>query len=260
MPNILDEIVESKKREVSYLKDTRPIADLKNQITHQKLPLNLSGSLFGSSVRIIAEVKKASPTRGVLVENFNPKTLASIYTANGAAAISVLTNTDHFHGSIADLETVSSIAHAHGIPVLRKDFIFDTYQIYESRASGADAILLIVSILSQQSLVELLALSHEHRMQCLVEIHDETELDIALESGAEIIGINNRNLQTFETNLATTERLSPLIPENKVIVSESGIHNRKDIQRIMKAGAHAALIGEALTSAHDVATKLSELI
>ena len=260
MANILDEIVEVKRREVERLKVEVPIPQLEKRIEDQKPPLNLAGALWGSSVRIIAEVKRASPIKGLLMPDFDPASLASTYADNEAAAISVLTNTDHFQGRIEDMETVHSIANPRGIPVLRKDFIFDPYQVYEARAYGADAILLIVAVLTPEYLVELLELSQMYQMQCLVEVHDEGEVKVALDSGAELIGINNRDLHTFESDLVVTERLAPLIPGDKIIVSESGINNRDHIRRVGQAGAHAALVGEALTTAPDVGAKLRELV
>ena len=260
MSDILHKIVEVKRREVERLKSEAPIADLERRIEQQVPPLNLAGALFGESVRIIAEVKKASPSKGLLREDFEPKWLAETYAENGAAAISVLTNADHFQGSIEHLGAVHSVANPRKIPVLRKEFIFDEYQVFEARAYGADAILLIVAMLSTGELKGLMALSQKFWMQCLVEVHDEEELRIALDAGAEIIGINNRNLRTFVTDLSVTERLASKIPFGKVVVSESGINNREHLKRIKSAGAHAALIGEALVTAPDVGAKLGELV
>ena len=258
-PDILKEIVEVKRREVERLKIDRPLSTLEGLIDAQTPALNLAGALWGDSVRIIAEVKKASPTKGLLRPDFDAADLATTYVENGAAAVSVLTNADYFQGSIEDLERVHSVASSRGVPVLRKEFIFDPYQVYEARAYGADAILLIVAMLERESLVELLSLAKKLWMQCLVEVHDERELEAALEAGAEIVGINNRDLRTFTTDLGVTERLAELVPEGKVIVSESGISSRDHIRRIRGAGAHAALVGEALVTSDDVAAKLREL-
>ncbi|MYC06506.1 MAG: indole-3-glycerol phosphate synthase TrpC [Chloroflexi bacterium] len=260
MADILQKIVEVKRVEVERLKAEMPIAELEARIEAQAPPLNLAGALFGESVRIIAEVKKASPSKGLLRENFDPKSLAKIYTDNGAAAISVLTNTDHFQGSIEHLSAVHSVANPRKIPVLRKEFIFDEYQVYEARAYGADAILLIVAMLTPDRLKALMNLSRKFWMQCLVEVHDEDELKVAAAAGAEVIGINNRDLRTFTTDLAVTERLASKVPFSSVVVSESGINNREHLQRVQKAGAHAALIGEALVTAPDVGAKLGELV
>ena len=260
MADILQKIVEVKRREVERLKVEVPIADLERRIDAQAPPLNLAGALFGESVRIIAEVKKASPSKGLLREDFDPKSLAKTYADNGAAAVSVLTNADHFQGSIEHLGEVHAVANPRKIPVLRKEFIFDEYQIYEARAYGADAILLIVAMLTPDELKSLMELSQKFWMQCLVEVHNEEELKVALDAGAEIVGINNRDLKTFITDLAVTERLASRIPFGKVVVSESGISNREHLKRINSAGAHAALIGEALVTAPDIGAKLGELV
>ena len=260
MADILQRIVEVKRVEVEQLKVELPIAELERRIETRPLTLNLAGSLFGDSVRIIAEVKKASPSKGLLREDFDPKWLARTYADNGAAAISVLTNTDHFQGSIEHLNAVHTVANPRRIPVLRKEFIFDEYQIYEARAYGADAILLIVAMLTPEKLRSLMALSQKFWMQCLIEVHDEEELKVALDAGAEIVGINNRDLRTFTTDLAVTERLASRVPFGAVVVSESGISNRDHLRRIKSAGAHAALIGEALVTAPDVGAKLGELV
>ena len=260
MIDILDKIVEVKRREVERLKVEMPISALEKRIEAQPPTLNLAGALWGDSVRIIAEVKKASPSKGQLTANFDPVALANTYVENGAAAISVLTNVDHFQGSIEHLSAVHAVASPRQVPVLRKEFIFDPYQIYEARAYGADAILLIVAMLTPKCLKSLVELTQRFWMQCLVEVHNEDELKVALDAGAEIVGINNRDLRTFITDLAVTERLAPKIPFGKIVVSESGISAREDLQRVKTAGAHAALIGEALVTAPDVAAKLGGLV
>jgi indole-3-glycerol phosphate synthase len=214
---------------------------------------------MGGSVRVIAEVKRASPSKGLLVADFDGAALASIYAENGAAAVSVLTNVDHFQGSIHHLEAVQSVVRPRGIPILRKDFLFDSYQVYESRAYGADAILLIVAILSPDRLGQMMELAQGLWMQSLVEVHDERELEVALDSGAEIIGINNRDLRTFKTDLGVTERLAPLVPSGRVVVSESGISRSEHVRRVRAAGAHAVLVGEALVTAKEPGRKLREL-
>ena len=259
-PNILRRIAEVKRLEVERLKVDVPIRNIEKRIEAQSNPLNLAGTLFGDSVRIIAEVKRASPTAGVLRADFDVAYLASEYADNGAAAISVLTEEDHFRGSIDHLQVVQAAVYPRGIPVLRKDFIFDPYQVHESRAFGADAILLIVAMLTPKALRDLMELAQSFWMQCLVEIHDEDDLSVALDVGAEIVGINNRNLRTFKTDLGVTERLAPMIPTGKIIVSESGICERKHIQRVERAGVHAALVGQALVTAKDPGVKLRELV
>jgi len=258
-PDILKEIVEVKWREVERLKIETPVSTLEGLIDTQTPALNLAGALWGDSVRIIAEVKKASPAKGLLRHDFDAADLATAYVENGAAAVSVLTNADHFQGSIEDLKRVHDVTAPRRVPVLRKEFMFDTYQVYEARAFGADAILLIVAMLDPSVLRELLDLAKTFWMQCLVEVHDERDLQAALEAGAEIVGINNRDLRTFTTDLGVTERLAAQIPEGRVIVSESGISSRDHIQRVRAAGAHAALIGEALVTADDIGAKLREL-
>ena len=259
MPGILDEIVEVKRREVERLKAEEPQAELERRVATQTPALNLAGALMGDRVRVIGEAKRSSPVKGVLSEDFDPVSLATAYAENGAAAISVLTNVEHFGGSIADMVAVRERMYGLGVPVLRKDFLVDPYQVYESRAYGADAILLIVSILPPTLLGELIALSRSLWMQCLVEVHDEAELETAVVAGAEIVGINNRNLRTFETSLEVTERLAPRVPYGRVVVSESGISTRADVDRAGRAGADAILVGEALVSSDNPSAKMREL-
>ena len=213
----------------------------------------------GADVKIIAEVKRASPSRGILRENLNPAWLATQYVKNGASAISVLTNKDHFQGSLTDLEAAGAVAHTHMVPVLRKEFIFDPYQVYEARAYGADAILLIVSMLDIGAIKTLKQLAESYGMQCLVEVHDEDEMEIAIEVGAEVIGINNRDLRTFHTTLDITDRLAHRAPPEGILVSESGLRTPEDLERVRRAGASAVLIGDALVSAPDPGAKLREL-
>ena len=257
MPNILDDIVAAKRQELALQKEAVPLVALQKQAAEQLRPLNLSGALMGGGIRLIAEVKKASPSRGLLCPDFDPVRLAGTYAANGAAAISVLTD-PRFQGELGHLTLVKTSGASLRAPVLRKDFLFDPYQVYEARAAGADALLLIAAILSSQQLQDLLSLSQELWMQCLVEVHDEDELQMALDSGAEIIGINNRDLRTFTTDLAVTERLAPLVPRGKVIVSESGIGSREHLQRLRPARVNAVLVGESLVTAADVAEKVRE--
>ena len=259
-PDILKEIVEVKRGEVERLKKEQPVSDLEALIERQPAPLNLSGALMGDSVRVIAEIKKASPAKGLLRSDFDPVALATDYADNGAAAISVLTNVDHFQGTIDHMKAVQGVANPRGIPVLRKEFIFDPYQVHEARAHGADAILLIVAMLTPECLKELLDLSATFWMQSLVEVHDDRELQVALDAGAEIVGINNRDLRTFKTDLETTERLAPLVSGDKIVVSESGISARAHVDRVRAAGAHAVLVGEALVTAGDPGAKLRELV
>ncbi len=257
MPNILDDIMAAKRQELALQKEAVPLDALQQQAAAQPRPLNLSGALMGGGIRLIAEVKKASPSRGLLCPDFDPVRLAKTYASNGAAAISVLTD-PRFQGELAHLTMVKTSGASGRAPVLRKDFLFDPYQVYEARAAGADALLLIAAILSPTQLQDLLNLSQELWMQCLVEVHNEDELQTALDSGAEIIGINNRDLRTFTTDLAVTETLAPLVPRSKVIVSESGISSREHLQRLRRARANAVLVGESLVTAPDVAEKVRE--
>ncbi|MSQ21869.1 MAG: indole-3-glycerol phosphate synthase TrpC [Dehalococcoidia bacterium] len=259
MPTILDEILESKRRELVRQKRERSLSEMERRAKATPLPLNLSGALIGPGVRLIAECKKASPSRGLLSPSYDPASLARTYAENGAAAISVLTEVDHFHGSLEHLALVKEAVRGLGLPVLRKDFIFDPYQVYQARAFGADALLLIVAMLLPTQLRELLGVTQSIWVQALVEVHSEAELEAALEAGAEIIGVNHRDLRTFQMDMGLAERLRPLIPKGKVVVAESGIHSRDDIARMKKACVNAVLVGEALVTAPDVAAKVREL-
>lgn len=259
-PDILKEIVRIKKDRVDDTKNKLPLNSLKNMINLDTKPLNFAGCLMGDRIRVIAEVKKASPSKGLFDDNINVGSLAKIYADNGAAAISVLTNEDHFQGSIDDLKTAHSVAYPMGIPLLRKEFIFDPYQIYEAKAFGADAILLIVSMLDKNQIIEFMQIASELWLQCLVEIHDNSELDIAIDCNADIIGINNRDLHTFKTDLSTTEQLAPLVPTDRIVVSESGISTRNDVGRMFKSGARAILVGESLIKSEDPGEALRGLL
>jgi indole-3-glycerol phosphate synthase len=208
-------------------------------------------------VRIIAEVKKASPSRGVLCTNLNVAQLVATYKTAGAAAISAVTEEDFFQG---DLGWVATIRDTTTLPVLRKDFVFDPFQVYETRGAGASAILLIVAMLRPDELKSLITLSHEVGLDVLVEVHDETELVDALEAGLSIIGVNNRDLKTFQVDLETSIRLSKLIPDDRLFVAESGIHSRNDIERLLDAGADAFLIGEHFITSADPAAELRGLL
>ena len=258
MPNILDEIVSAKREELALVKEAMPLPAQQDRIAGRPPALSLADALRGGNVRLIAEVKKASPSRGLLCPDFDPVQLARTYAENGASAISVLTD-PRFKGEPEHLSAIKESGASGPMPVLRKDFIFDPYQVYEARAMGADTYLLIVAILSPTQLAELMALGRELGMDALVEIHDEAELRTALDNGAEIVGINNRDLRTFNTDLATTEGLAPLIPGDKVIVSESGIFTPEHLQRLGRLGVNAVLVGEALVTAPDTAAKVREL-
>ena len=254
---MLDEIIAKKREEVEQRKKMLPLAHLKRRIAQQKPPLDFTLALKGKPMRLIAEVKQASPSRGSLCPNFNPTELATTYAQGGANAISVLTEVNYFKGSIDHLAAIREVVK---LPLLRKDFIFDPYQVYESRAYGADALLLIVAILSQEQFKELLSIGHSLGLKCLVEVHNETDVERALLSGAEIIGINNRDLNTFTVDINTTGQLRPLIPRQKIVVAESGIKNRKDIEKLMDWRVNAVLVGEALVTADNILTKMKELM
>jgi len=234
-----------------------PLSYLEERVAKRKAPLDLAAALRDDNIRLIAEVKRASPSRGVLCPDFHPVELAKKYAQGGAAAISVLTEVKHFQGSI---DYLAAIREEVPLPLLRKDFIFDPYQIYESSAYGADALLLIVAILSQKQLEELLLLSHSIGLKCLVEVHNENETEQAILSGAEIIGINNRDLNTFTIDINTTRRLRSIIPRERIVVSESGIKSQHDIRKLKEWGVNAILVGEALVTASDTLSKMRELM
>ena len=256
---ILDEIVAVKKGDLAETKTRLPLSCLKKRIAGQRKPLDFTGALKTGDVSIIAEVKKASPSRGLLCPDFDHVRLARTYASSGAAAISVLTEANYFQGDLDFLLDIRQALGERNVPLLRKDFLFDLYQVYESRAYGADAILLIAAIIDNAQLKEMLALAHGLGMACLVEVHDRSELERVLESDARIIGINNRDLKTFEVNMVTTGQLRPLIPHHYLVVSESGISRREDIVRLKEWNVDAALIGEALVTADNAAEKLVEL-
>ena len=257
---ILNQIVADNQQELETRKRVTPLEELQRVALEQSPPLDLASALRGDRVKLIAEVKKASPSKGVIRPEFNPVEIAQTYASNGASAISVLTETRYFQGSLDHLRDISRALGNKRPPLLRKDFLFDPYHIYESRACGADSLLLIVAILTLERLNELIGLSHELGMSCLVEVHHEAELEIALRSQARIIGINNRDLSTFTVDLATTERLRRLIPPDRIVVSESGIKNRSDMEKLRQWGVNAVLIGESLMTAPDIAAKMKELL
>ena len=257
---ILDRIVADNLRELEVKKRSFPLEEVKRVASEQTPPLDFASALHSDCIQLIAEVKKASPSRGIICPDFNPVAIAQIYASNGASAISVLTETRYFQGSLNHLRDIRKALESKRLPLLRKDFIGDPYQVYESRAYGADSLLLIVAILTPEKLGELLRLSHQLGMGCLVEVHNETELEIALNSGARVIGINNRDLTTFTVDLTITEQLRPLIPQDRIVVSESGIRNRGDIEKLSQLGVDAVLIGESLLSAPDIAARMKELL
>ena len=270
---ILDTIVEEKKREVARLAQrSLSVADLRAALEARGGRRDFAGALRkprSGPVALIAEVKKASPSAGVIRPDFDPVRIAREYEAAGASCLSVLTDRKFFQGS---LDYLKQIRAAVDLPLLRKDFIIDERQILEAIEWGADAILLIVAILSDAQLNRFHALATGAGLAALVEVHDEAELDRALNAGAELIGVNNRNLKTFKVDLATTERLaarlcsSPLITHHAsritpaLLVAESGIHTRADIERLAKCGAQAILVGESLMKRADIGAKTRELL
>jgi indole-3-glycerol phosphate synthase len=254
----LDKIVAEKLKEVERRQTAFPLPKLRAAIMERPAPLDLATAISGDSLRLIAEVKRASPSRGVIRADFDPVKLARSYARGGAAAISVLTESNYFRGSQQDLESIKrALPH---IPVLRKDFILKPYQIFESCAWGADAVLLIVAILDDNALEELAALTHALGMQCLVEVHNRSELKRALACDARIIGINNRDLDTMKVDINVTGQLRPPIPRGRLVVSESGIKGRDEVQKLKEWKINAMLVGEALVSADNVAAKIKELL
>ncbi len=253
---ILDEIVANKHSEVANRKRRVSLAEFRRRAESVAEATDFQSALRGENVALIGEIKRASPSRGALNGDANPIRIASIYAENGASALSVLTDKKYFNGALNDLKAVRVAVE---VPILRKDFIIDEYQIYESRALQADAILLIVRILADSQIKDYLAIALPLGMHALVEIHNEAELERALAADASIIGINNRNLADFSVDLNTTERIAPMIPKGRTIIAESGVFTRGDVERCARAGADAVLVGEALMRAEDPASKVKEL-
>jgi indole-3-glycerol phosphate synthase len=257
---ILDAIVRDKRAELVARRGATPQGELERRARDLPPARDVESALRPApgAVALIAEVKQASPSRGILAQGgeFDPVRLARSYAEHGAAAISVLTDEKYFRGSLDALRAVRA---AVAVPVLRKDFTIDEYQLWEARAAGADAALLIVAILPPAQLRELLAVAKGAGLAALVEVHTAAELDQALAAGARILGINNRDLRTFETRLETTLTLLPGIPPGPIVVSESGFRGAADVRRVVAAGAHAILVGEALVTAPDVGAKVREL-
>ncbi|MCI0782842.1 MAG: indole-3-glycerol phosphate synthase TrpC [Chloroflexi bacterium] len=256
---ILDRIVADKRDELTAALERVPLAEMRRQAEAAPAPRGFAKALRGPKISLIAEAKKASPSRGVLRADFDPVWLAGRYTEGGAAAISVLTDEKHFQGSLGYMRAVRE-ALPQGPPILRKDFTIDPYHLYEARANGADAVLLIASILADSLLRDLMATAEALGLDALIEVHEERELARAPVTDAPLIGITNRDLRTFNVDLATTERLRPLAPPNATIVSESGIFTREDMVRLERAGVDAVLIGEGVVTAPDPADKIRELL
>lgn len=247
---VLDRILAHKLDEIAAAQSARPLDVVIREAQAAPPPRDFAGALRRDTVALIAEVKRASPSKGLLVAHFNPVDIGTVYAQNGAACISVLTDERFFQGSLAHLQAVRAAA---DVPVLRKDFTVAPYQVYEARAAGADAVLLIVAALADGILADLHALALGLGLAALVEVHDEAEMERALRLGAQLVGVNNRDLKTFNVDMGTTARLAVLAPPDVTLVAESGIASPEDVLRMGAAGADAALVGEALMTAEDVA-------
>ncbi len=255
--HILTRIIEAKKKRLQIAKMRVPEPIVKRMAETAKVSPSFREALeTRQRVRIIAEVKKASPSKGILKQDLDPGQQAAAYAEAGASAISVVTEEDFFEG---DLGWVGKIAEASNLPVLRKDFVYESFQVYETRAAGASAILFIVAMLEPSELKDLLAIARQVKLDALVEVHDEAELGDALEAGASIIGVNNRDLKTFDVDLQTSLRLAKLIPDDRLFVVESGIHTKADIELLLDVGADAFLIGEHLITSTDPVTAIRGL-
>lgn len=256
---VLDEIMSHKRAEVARARAERPLGDLLAACRALPPARDFATALRPRPPRrvaLIAEVKRASPSKGVLHDGLDPAAQSRAYAAAGASAVSVLTDRKYFHGSLEDLVAVRA---AVALPILRKEFIVDEYQLWEARAAGADAVLLIVAALEGGALRDLFHAAQGVGLDTLVEAHTAAELDQAVALGAQVVGINNRDLQTLETSLAPSLELLPRVPSGTMAVSESGIFTRGDVERVVSAGAQAILVGEALVRADDVAAKIGEL-
>lgn len=261
-PDILKKIVVQKQIEVTAAKAATSLVELKSRIAGlddvtRGFERHLRDAVASNRTAIIAEVKKGSPSKGVIRKDFDPLKIAAIYQKNGATCLSVLTDEQFFLGN---LRYLALIREAVSLPLLRKDFICDPYQIYEARAAGADAILLIAAMLDLDQLREFQSVAQEVQLDVLLEVHDEDEMEKALKTDCTMIGVNNRNLRTFATDLGTTGRLARMMPTDRLLVTESGINNRDDINRLSAVGAQAYLIGESMMREADIGKKLRELI
>lgn len=253
---ILDDILVRKRAEVAERKQVAPLTMLKDRPLYHEPRRGFRAALAAHAApAVIAELKSASPSRGVIRAAYDPPSIARGYAAAGATALSVLTDTHFFGGR---LEHLSAARDASGLPCLRKDFLVDPYQVDEARAAGADAVLVIVAAVEDGQGRELLAKAADAGVDVLVEVHDERELERAVAAGATLIGVNNRDLATFTVTLATTERLAPRVPRGTLLVAESGIRSKADVQRMIQAGAHAVLVGEAFMERPDPGAALAE--
>jgi indole-3-glycerol phosphate synthase len=254
---MLDEILQYKKEEVRARKSASKLKELKDRIRDLDSPRGFQRALTGPApIHLIAEVKKASPSKGVIRKDFKPVDIAKVYQEHGACALSVLTDEHFFQGH---LDLVGQVRQGVGLPVLQKDFLLDSYQVYEARAVQADAILLIAAILDKKQLADYSFLARDLGMDALCEVHTEKELEQVVDV-AEVIGINNRDLRSFKTDLETTFRVIQEIPDDKIVVSESGINSHKDVLRLMDVGVDAILVGESLIREPDIGRKVDELL
>jgi len=254
---ILQKIVANKREEIVRQKEILPLTELRQMLADRPPTRDFEGAIRDQSCAVIAEVKRRSPSKGRIRDDFDPVGIAGIYEDNGASAISVLTERKFFEGSAS---YVPQIKRSVKLPLLRKDFIVDAYQISETRVLGGDALLLIARLLEAGELQDFIGLASELDLAALVEVHDEADVEKAVSSGARIVGINNRDLATFRTDLRTTVRLARMVPTGVTVVSESGIKSRGDIERLMDAGIHAFLVGESLMREQDIGKKLRELL
>jgi indole-3-glycerol phosphate synthase len=254
---ILQRIVENKRQELARRKEILPIGELRQMLSDCPPTRDFQGALRHRDCAVIAEIKRSSPSKGRIREDFDPVEIAGIYEENGAAAISVLTERRFFEGHAA---YVPQIRKAVGLPLLRKDFIIDAYQINETRVLGADALLLIARLLEAGELRDFIGLASELGLAALVEVHDEADVEKAVSSGSQIVGINNRDLATFRTDLDVSIRLARRIPKGITVVSESGINSRSNVERLTNAGIHSVLVGESLMREQDIGKKLRELL
>lgn len=255
--NFLDKILAHKREEVAARKITAPPLRLREMPFYSRPGVSLFGALHGKDLAVIAEIKRASPSRSVIREDFDPLAIAEEYVRGGASAISVLTDEIYFQGHI---EYISRVRSAVPLPILRKDFIVDSYQLYEAKAYGADAVLLIAAALGVRELSELAGEAKSLGLECLIEVHNESELHSLDLDSVELLGINNRDLTTFETDLRTSIRLRPLIPPGALVVSESGISSPADLAELIRHHIHAVLIGETLMKAPHPGEALSWLL
>ncbi|MBM2832648.1 MAG: Indole-3-glycerol phosphate synthase [Dehalococcoidia bacterium] len=255
--NVLQKIASSTRQRVDRLKKETPLGNLKARVAGAEKPLDFALALQGPGIKLIAEIKRASPSKGPLNPDLDARELAGSYARGGAAAISVVTEPTFFKGNIQDMAKAKAAA---GLPVLRKDFLLEEYQVYESRAYGADAVLLIAALHEVPALRSLMVLARDLGMSILTEVHNKQEVEKALAAGATLIGINNRNLEDFSIDLNTTLRLKALIPPEIPVVSESGILTPRDLALLQSAGVKAVLIGEALVTSPDPERKVRELL